>query len=153
MLIVLNPIQCRPLLAANLASIILSFDWLTANILKYAKCADKMALFILFSYFFYWPDTKAKYLTLRRPLWPAALCNGTHQLQRRHSSKFIMALNVGCIIIFFSSSGLALWRVPAGVVVAGQLPGRGSFREDGPLVTQLCRGWDLRYAACLVTRG
>ena len=52
MLIVLNPIQCRPLLAANLASIILSSDWLTANILKYAKCADKMALFILFSYFF-----------------------------------------------------------------------------------------------------
>ena len=43
-----------------------------------------------------------------------------------------MALNVGCIIIFFSSSGLALWRVPAGDVVAGQLPGRGSFREDGP---------------------
>ena len=60
-------------------------------------------------HFFYWPDTKAKYLALGWPLWPAALYNGTHQLQRRHSSKFIMALNVGCIIFFFFRLLLWLW--------------------------------------------
>ena len=133
---------------------IIIFGSLLLFLLSLSKYWATLELLLLLSkFFFYWPDTKAKYLALGWPLRPAALYNGTHQLQRRHSSKFIMALNVGCIIIFFSSSGLALWRVPAGDVVAGQLPGRGSFREDGPLVTQLCRGWDLRYAACLVTRG
>ena len=56
--------------------------------------------------------------------------------------------------VFFSSPfGLAPWRVPAGDVDAGQLPGRGNFRVDSPLVAQHCRDVDLQYAARLVTRG
>ena len=43
-----------------------------------------------------------------------------------------MAFNVGLHLCLLSPSGLTPWRVPAGDVVAGQLPGRGSFREDGP---------------------
>ena len=43
-----------------------------------------------------------------------------------------------------STSGLDPWRIPAGDGVAGQLPKRGSFREDNPLVTQHCSDVDLR---------
>ena len=48
------------------------------------------------------------------------------QSQRRHSSKFTMAFKVGLHLCLLSPSGLTPWRVPAGDVVAGQLPGRGS---------------------------
>ena len=65
-----------------------------------------------------------------------------------------MALKVGlhhCLLSL--SSGLAPWRVPAGDVDAGQLPGRGNLGADSPLVAQHCRDVDLHYAARLVTRG
>ena len=48
------------------------------------------------------------------------------QSQRRHSSKFTKAYKVGLHLCLLSPSGLTPWRVPAGDVVAGQLPGRGS---------------------------
>ena len=55
-----------------------------------------------------------------------------------------MALKVGlhhCLLSL--TSGLAPWRVPAGDVDAGQLPGRGNLGADSPLVAQHCRDVDL----------
>ena len=75
------------------------------------------------------------------------------QSQRRHSSKFTMAFKVGLYLCLLSPSGLTPWRIPAGDVDAGQLPGRGNLGADSPLVAQHCRDVDLRYAARLVTRG
>ena len=60
---------------------------------------------------------------------------------------------VASYVFFSSPSGLAPWRVLAGDVGAGQLPGRGNLGADSPLVAQHCRDVDLRYAARLVTRG
>ena len=51
--------------------------------------------------FFYWPDTKAKYLALGWPLWPAALYIGTHN----HSAATLRSLQrhikLVCICVFF----------------------------------------------------
>ena len=71
--------------------------------------------------FFYWPDTKAKYLALGWPLWPAALYIGTHN----HSAATLRSLQrhlmLVCICVFSLHLAWLLgaflpvtWRVHAG---------------------------------------
>ena len=47
--------------------------------------------------FFYWPDTKAKYLALGWPLWPAALYIGTHNHSAATLWSLLWHLKLVCI--------------------------------------------------------
>ena len=107
---------------------------------------------MIFFIFFYWPDTKAKYLALGWPLWPAALYIGTHNHSAATLRSLQCRLKLVCTVSSFSIWLDSLAR-SCRRCCCRSAAREGELREDGPLVTQLCRGWDLRYAACLVTRG
>ena len=53
-------------------------------------------------FFFYWPDTKAKYLALGWPLWPAALYIGTHNHSAATLRSLQWRLKLVCTVSSFS---------------------------------------------------
>ena len=81
---------------------------------------------VVMGFFFYRPDTKAKISGIGVTPLTSSTVHWHTQSQRRHSSKFTKAYKVGLHLCLLSPSGLTPWRVPAGDVVAGQLPRRGS---------------------------